>query len=378
MGAANQENRDTPSDNPEAVEGDSRQQSAHSEPAEANSRPGAAPTEPADARSRPEAAHPEPVEGHDLHPVPSHSNIIRVGTRASALARLQTDIVLNQLRPLHPDLDFQVVTVTTHGDAHQAAPLAGMGLGVFVKEIEQQLLDGRLDMAVHSLKDMPTLLPDGLALASLLPREDPRDVLVNRFGSPLEALPPGASIGTSSPRRQSQLLSQRADLNVVPIRGNVETRLRKSEGEECDGAILAAAGLVRLGLEGRVTEYLSPQRFVPPPGQGILAVETRADDERMGSLLRAIDHAPTRYAATAERAFLERLGGGCQVPVGAYAQSEGDLMNLTVFLGTPDGQQIFRAKVRGLTRSPHQLAADAHLAIVERGGGTLLDNAARQ
>ena len=303
-------------------------------------------------------------------------HVVRVGTRSSALARLQTDIVLDLLRPLYPDLEFQVVTVTTHGDANQSAPLAGMGLGVFVKEIEQQLLDGRLDMAVHSLKDMPTLLPDGLALAALLPREDPRDVLVNRFGCRLEDLPQGALIGTSSPRRQSQLLSRRPDLTVVPIRGNVETRLRKSEGEECDGAILAAAGLLRLGLGDRVTEYLSPQSFVPPPGQGILAVETRADDDRVAGILRAVDHAATRYAATAERAFLERLGGGCQVPVGAYAQSDGDLMNLTVFLGSLDGRQTFQAKVRGLTRSPHQLAADAHLAIVERGGRSLLENPA--
>lgn len=302
------------------------------------------------------------------------ADIVRVGTRASALARLQTDLVLERLVPLYPDLQFQVVTVTTQGDANQAAPLAGMGLGVFVKEIEQQLLDGRLDMAVHSLKDMPTLLPEGLALAALLSREDPRDVLVNRFGCRLEELPQGALIGTSSPRRRSQLMSRRPDLTVVPIRGNVETRLRKSEGEECDGAILAAAGLLRLGLGDHVTEYLSPQRFVPPPGQGILAVETRADDHRMAGILRAIDHAATRYAATAERAFLERLGGGCQVPVGAYAQSDADLMNLTVYLGSPDGQQTFQAKVRGLTRSPHQLAADAHLAIVERGGGKLLDN----
>ena len=325
-------------------------------------------------------------EGPESSPTPGNSagaqpgehvpGIVRVGTRASALARLQTDLVLERVRPLYPDLEFRVITVTTHGDANQAAPLAGMGLGVFVKEIEQQLIDGRLDMAVHSLKDMPTLLPEGLALAALLPREDPRDVLVNRFGRHLEQLPQGALIGTSSPRRQSQLLNSRPDLTVVPIRGNVETRLRKSEGEECDGAILAAAGLLRLGLADRVTEYLSPQRFVPPPGQGILAVEARADDDRMAGILRAVDHAATRYAATAERAFLERLGGGCQVPVGAFAQSEGDLMNLTVFLGSPDGQQTFQAKVRGLTRSPHQLAADAHLAIVERGGGRLLDNAA--
>ena len=308
-------------------------------------------------------------------PVERGPGIVRVGTRASALARLQTDLVLQRLRPLYPDLEFQVITVTTQGDANQTAPLAGMGLGVFVKEIEQQLYDGRLDMAVHSLKDMPTLLPEGLALAALLPREDPRDVLVNRFGCRLEDLPQGASIGTSSPRRRSQLLSSRPDLTVVPIRGNVETRLRKSEGEECDGAILAAAGLLRLGLSHRVTEYLSPQTFVPPPGQGILAVETRADDDRMTGILRAVDHAATRYAATAERAFLERLGGGCQVPVGAYAQSDNDLMNLTVFLGSPDGKRTFQAKVRGLTRSPHQLAADAHLAIVERGGGGLLEGA---
>ena len=302
---------------------------------------------------------------------------VRVGTRSSALARLQTDLVLARLRPLYPDLEFQVVTVTTHGDANVAAPLAGMGLGVFVKEIEQQLLTGQLDMAVHSLKDMPTLLPEGLALSALLPREDPRDVLVNVFGVPLEQLPEGARIGTSSPRRRSQLLTRRPDLTVVPIRGNVETRLRKATGEECEGAILAAAGLLRLGLADRITEYLSPQSFVPPPGQGILAVETRADDDRMAGILRSIDHASTRYAATAERAFLERLGGGCQVPVGAYAQSDGDLMNLTVFLGTDDGQQTFQAKVRGLTRSPHQLAADAHLAIVERGGGRLLEEAGK-
>lgn len=301
------------------------------------------------------------------------ANVVRVGTRASALARLQTDIVLAQLRPLHPDLDFQVVTITTHGDANATAPLAGMGLGVFVKEIEQQLLSGELDMAVHSLKDMPTLLPEGLVLAALLSREDPRDVLVNVYGCPLEQLPQGARIGTSSPRRQAQLLNRRPDLQVTPIRGNVETRLRKAGGEECEGAVLAAAGLLRLGLGERITEYLSPQRFVPPPGQGILAVETRAGDDRMVGILKTIDHASTRYAATAERAFLERLGGGCQVPVGAYAQSDGDLMNLTVFLGTPDGSQSFQAKVRGLTRSPHQLAADAHLALVERGGGRLLE-----
>ncbi len=302
----------------------------------------------------------------------SAGNVIRVGSRASALARCQTEQVLERLRPRYPELDFQVVTVATQGDANATAPLAGMGLGVFVKEIEQQLRSGQLDMAVHSLKDLPTRLPEGLALTALLPREDPRDVLVNRWGCSLAELPGAARIGTSSPRRQAQLLHCCPGLTVTPIRGNVETRLRKAQGEECDGAILAAAGLLRLGLADRITEYLSPQQFVPPPGQGVLAVETRAGDGRMLELLRAVDHAPTRYAATAERAFLERLGGGCQVPVGAYAQSDGELMLLTVFLGTPDGRQTFQAKVRGLTHDPHQLAADAHLALVERGGGELL------
>ena len=300
-------------------------------------------------------------------------NAVRVGSRSSSLARRQTEQVLEKLRPLYPELDFQVIPVNTHGDANATAPLAGMGLGVFVKEIEQQLLSGQLDMAVHSLKDMPTRLPEGLALAALLPREDPRDVLVNRWGGKLDTLPQTARIGTSSPRRQSQLLSNCPQVTVVPIRGNVETRLRKAQGEECDGAILAAAGLIRLGLTDRITEYLSPQQFVPPPGQGVLAVETRADDDRMLGLLRAIDHASTRYAATAERAFLEKLGGGCQVPVGAYAQSSGELMMLTVFLGTPDGQETFQTKVRGLTHDPRQLAGDAFLALIERGGGKLLE-----
>ncbi len=298
--------------------------------------------------------------------------VVRVGSRASALARRQTEQVLETLRPLYPQLNFQVVAVSTQGDANVAAPLAGMGLGVFVKEIEQQLLSGQLDLAVHSLKDMPTLLPEGLELAALLPREDPRDGLVNRWNCSLERLPAGARIGTSSPRRRAQLLRRRPDLTVTPVRGSVPTRLRKAEGEECDGAILAAAGLLRLGLADRIAEYLAPQEFVPPPGQGVLAVEARAGDDRMLGLLRAIDHAPTRYAATAERAFLEKLGGGCQTPVGAYAHSEGELLLLTVFLGTADGQRTFQAKVRGQTHDPRRLAGDAYLVLLERGGGELL------
>ena len=311
-------------------------------------------------------------------PEGAERQVVRVGSRGSALALRQTEEVLERLRPLCPELEFRVVTVRTHGDANASAPLAGMGLGIFVKEIEQQLLDGQLDMAVHSLKDLPTRLPDGLSLGAVLQRQDARDVLVSSLGGGLSELPEGARIGTSSPRRESQIRNRCPQVTVLPIRGNVETRLQKAHGEEYDGVVLAAAGLIRLGLTEQISEYLSPQEFVPPPGQGVLAVEVRSDDDRMLDLLRSVEHRPTRYAITAERAFLEALGGGCQVPVGAYARSEGELLMLTVFLGSPDGQKVFRAKLRGLTHDPLQLAGDAYLALVERGGGELLEAARAQ
>ncbi|HLF03986.1 MAG TPA: hydroxymethylbilane synthase [Dehalococcoidia bacterium] len=300
------------------------------------------------------------------------SRVLRVGTRGSALALRQTEETLARLRRFHPEVKVEVVTVRTQGDADQSAPLAGMGRGIFVKEIEAELLAGRLDLAVHSLKDMPTQLPQGLTLGAVLPRQDPRDVLVNRWGCRLAQLPAGARIGTSSPRRQAQLKGRSPQVSVLPIRGNVETRLKKAQGEEYDGAVLAAAGLIRLGLTEHIAEYLSPQQFVPPPGQGVLAVEARAGDDHLLALLRPVEDPATRYAATAERAFLEKLGGGCQVPVGAYARSEGELLMLTVYLGDPAGKKSFLAKVRGLTHDPLQLASDAYLALVERGGGELL------
>ncbi|MCI0793823.1 MAG: hydroxymethylbilane synthase [Chloroflexi bacterium] len=303
----------------------------------------------------------------------AQGKVIKVGTRGSDLALRQTEEVLDALRPIHPDLDFQVVTVRTQGDANPDKPLAGMGLGIFVKEIERLLIGGDLDMAVHSLKDLPTLLPEGLVLGALLKRQDPRDVLVNRWNCRLGDLPQGARIGTSSPRRRAQLQNLCPQVTVLPIRGNVDTRLRKAQGEEYDGAVLAAAGLIRLGLTEHVAEYLSAQRFVPPPGQGVLAVEVRADDYSMVDLLRTIDHTETRLAATAERAFLEKLGGGCQIPVGAYARAVEDILLLTVFLSSPDGKKAFRCKVEGLALDPLQLASDAYLAVVERGGGPLLE-----
>ena len=295
-----------------------------------------------------------------------------VGSRGSSLALRQTEEVLEKLRALHPDRNFQVSILKTGGDVASEAPLASLGKGIFVKEIEVALLDGALDLAVHSLKDLPTILPEGLAIGAVCQRIDPRDVLVNRWDCPFDDLPPGARIGTSSPRRAAQLKSLRPDLEVVPIRGNVDTRLRKARSEEYDGAIVAAAGVIRMGSEGEVAQFLSTEDFVPAPGQGALAVEARWADEDTVALLSGVEDAPTRRAVTAERAFLEALGGGCQLPVGAYARADGDTMVITVFLSSIDGGTVFKAKVRGRASNPHEVALDAYQRLIERGAGPLL------
>jgi hydroxymethylbilane synthase len=301
------------------------------------------------------------------------SKVIKVGSRGSALALRQNEEVLALLGPLYPDLAFEVVQVRTQGDANPDALLSELGLGMFVTDIGRQLQEGLLDMAIHSLKDLPTQMPKNLALGAVLRRLDPRDVLVNRWDCPLTDLPEGARIGTSSPRRQALLKHVCPQVVPVVIRGNVETRLRKAQGEECDGVILAAAGMLRLGLGQQITEYLSAQRFVPAPGQGVIAIQIRADDDRMLGLLRPIEHIETKLAVTAERALLERLGEGCRLPVGAYARCQDEVMLMTLFLCSPDGSKVFRSKLEGLTLDPLQMASDAYLAVVERGGIQLRD-----
>ena len=304
---------------------------------------------------------------------------VRVGTRGSRLALIQTELTLGLLRDAHPDVRFEVVTVTTQGDANQTAPLAGMGLGVFVKEIERRLETGEIDMAVHSLKDMPTVLPPGMALGAVLERADPRDALVSHLGATLDQMPAGTKIGTSSPRRQAQIAERRPDLDIVPIRGNVDTRLRKASGEECDGTVIAVAGLDRMGMSDVITEYLSPEEFVPPPGQGAMAVEIRADDQRTARLVASADHPPTTAAVTAERSFLEALGGGCQVPVGAYAEFDSDdSLRLTVFMAAPDGSTPYRVTVTGAPSDPVRLAAEAWDMMREQGAAALLVGPAGQ
>ena len=307
---------------------------------------------------------------------PNMEKPLRLGSRGSRLALLQDDEVIAALQARQPGLAIQVESVRTRGDANQTAPLAGMGLGIFVRELEEMLLQGRLDLAVHSLKDMPTQLADGLVLGAILPRRDARDVLVNRWGSTLVELPEGARLGTSSPRRAAQLAAHAPQVNIVALRGNVETRLRKARGDEADGAVLAAAGLLRLGLEGEAAQFLPPTEFVPPPGQGALAVQARAGDAPLLERLAAIDDPETRAAVTAERAFLEELGGGCQVPVGAYAESAGGQLTLTVFLSAPAGAHPLTAAVSGPPDAPHELAAAARRALAQQGGETLLRAAA--
>lgn len=314
------------------------------------------------------------------HHADQHSNqsgvpILKVGSRGSSLALIQDDVVISRLKANSPALNFEVDTVRTRGDVDQTSKLAGMGLGIFVKELEQELLHGKLDIAVHSLKDMPTQLADGLVLGAVLSREDPRDILVNREGCPLDQLPLGTKIGTSSPRRTAQLKKYAPQVDVVSIRGNVETRLRKAQGEEADGAVLAAAGMIRLGLQEQITEYLSITKFVPPPGQGILAVEARADDHRMLEMLSAIDDPDTRLEATAERAFLAELGGGCSVPVGAHAECAGGDMLMTIFMSTEDGSDSFTTQIKGPKEDGLEIASAAYQALEKEGGAKIVASA---
>ena len=241
-----------------------------------------------------------------------------IGTRGSRLATRQAEIALEALSTAHPGVAFGTRTITTSGDRSQQSLAEIGGRGVFVIEIERALLDGEIDLAVHSLKDLPSAETDGLTIAAVLPREDPRDALISRDGSPLAALASGAGIGTGSPRRAAQLIALRADLEVRDIRGNVDTRIRKTEDGEYDGVVLAAAGLARLGWLGRASQVFEPEEMLPAVGQGALAVQVRSENGELQGLVGAVDDRTTRVAVTAERAFERRLGGGCHAAIAAY------------------------------------------------------------
>ena len=299
---------------------------------------------------------------------------IKIGTRGSMLALTQANWVKAKLRESDPDLDVEVVVIKTKGDIMQDVALVKIGgKGVFVKEIEDALLEGEIDLAVHSMKDVPAILPDGLEIAVTPEREDPRDVLIGRGPLKFERLPHGARIGTGSLRRQCQLYHLYKDIDILALRGNLDTRIRKIETENLHGIIVAAAGMRRMGWTSRISHFIPTELMIPAVGQGVLALEVRQDDAPLKSILSFLDHERTRQAVTAERAFLKRLGGGCQLPIGAYAEIKGNMIFINGLLGTTDGRTIVRNEFRGPVEAGEELGIALAEDLLARGGKSILD-----
>lgn len=284
------------------------------------------------------------------------NSLLRIGTRGSELALKQTSLVARLIQARHPHITVEPQVIRTTGDRVLGKPLAGIGgKGLFTRELEDALQGWDIDVAVHSLKDVPTRMPTGLTIAAVLEREDPRDVLLAQPGARLDTLPDGARIGTSSLRRKALVLAHRPTLTVLDVRGNVPTRLARLDRGEFDGLILARAGLARLGLLDRVADVLDPALMVPAVGQGALAVQARVGDSRVLELLAALDHRPTRLATFAERGLLARLEGGCQVPIGALGTWAGETLTLVGVVADIDGSMV----VRGAEMAPVQDGAEA-------------------
>ncbi len=275
------------------------------------------------------------------------SRRILVGTRGSDLALAQAKWAVEQLAAVWPSHDFTIRTVTTSGDRFAEEAIPRLGTGVFTKEIERNLLNRTLDIAVHSLKDLPTSQPEGLAVAGVLKREDPRDALVSRSGAKLADLPQGARIGTGSIRRAAQLRAFRGDFDIISMRGNVPTRLQKLESMDLDAIVLAAAGLRRLGKEDVITEMLEPDVMQPAAAQGIVAIEARVRDSDIIDIVRSIEHEPTRAEALAERQLLDLLGGGCRAPIGVMARVSDGKVALSACVVSPDGSRVLKAQADG-------------------------------
>jgi hydroxymethylbilane synthase len=281
---------------------------------------------------------------------------------------------VDELKRRNPGVAFELITFKTVGDKVLDVALSQIGgKGLFTKELEEALLAGAADLAVHSLKDMPTEQPPGLTIACIPPREDPRDVVVTRDGTRFADLPPGTVVGTSSLRRLAQLRAHRPDLTFVPIRGNVDTRLRKLAEGQVGALIMAAAGLHRAGFGDRITEYLDPDYCVPAPGQGALAIEIRTGDPAMAALVGTLHHEPTAARVRAERAVLARLEGGCQVPIGAHAVLEGDHLVLTGLIAAPDGARVIRYTAGGPAAEPEALGVRVAQWLLEHGGAEILN-----
>jgi hydroxymethylbilane synthase len=299
---------------------------------------------------------------------------LRIATRKSQLALWQAEHVAMLLRHAHAGLDVELVPMSTKGDRIQDRSLAAIGgKGLFIKELEAALEEHRADIAVHSMKDVPGELPDGLLIAAVLPRADPRDALLSAHAERLEDLPLGARVGTSSLRRQAQLLSARPDLRIEALRGNVDTRVRRLDDGGLDAIILACAGLIRLGWESRITARLDPRTCLPAVGQGVIGIECRVDDAHSRLLLQVLNDPPTRAALDAERAFAHRLGGSCQSPIAAHARLDGNGLTLDGLVAEPDGSRLLRDSITGGADESLRLGDELADRLLAAGAGTLLD-----
>lgn len=299
---------------------------------------------------------------------------LRIATRKSQLALWQANWVKRCLEERYPQLEVELVRIVTKGDKILDVPLAKVGgKGLFVKEIEDALLDGRADIAVHSMKDVPIELPDGLHLPVICEREDPRDAWFSRQGTTFRELPRGARVGTSSLRRQAQLRAARPDLRFENLRGNVDTRLRKLEEAQYDAIVLAAAGVKRLGLGARVTEYLGTDVTLPAIGQGAIGIECRAEDRETNERIEPLRHEPTWITVSAERSCLARLEGGCQVPIAAFAELEGGALRIRGLVGSLDGGTLIRGEKRGPSAEAVALGRELAEDLLDRGAREILD-----
>jgi hydroxymethylbilane synthase len=299
---------------------------------------------------------------------------LRIATRKSQLALWQAEHVAMLLRRAHSGLDVELIPMSTKGDRIQDRSLAAIGgKGLFIKDLEVALEEHRADIAVHSMKDVPGDLPDGLTIEAVLPRADPLDALICARAARLDDLPRGARIGTSSLRRQAQLLAARPDLRIEALRGNVDTRLRRLENGELDAIILACAGLIRLGWESRITARLDPAACLPAVSQGIIGIECRTADARTRSLLEALNDPATRVVMDAERAFAGRLGGSCQSPIAAYATLEHDRLTLDGLVAEPDGTRLLRDSISGNAVEARRLGEQLADRVLAAGAGALLE-----
>ena len=300
---------------------------------------------------------------------------ITVGSRGSRLALIQAESVMAQIARLHPELEISIRRIVTRGDRSRHAPLDRMeGVGVFVKELEEAMLEGRVDLAVHSLKDVPTQVPEGLCLRAVTERLDPRDVLVSRSGK-LDELAAGSKIGTGSLRRAVQLRAYRPDLEALSIRGNVDTRLRKVAEGDFGGVILAAAALKRLGGEDKITDYLPLEHFLPAVGQGALVIETRLGDDEVAALVSPLNHLPTAQSVTAERAFLRALGGGCRAPIAALGTVNGANLKLEGMVARVSDGKILRATEESSSLSPEELGMKLAQRLLKMGAAEFMAEA---